>query len=271
MPPVRIAGGRLRFELNGPLRVAKGLPGRLAFDFARLAGSSEKSFLEFARTWGPLGICPHRTTVHHKSPPCLEHLVGDELLETISSWRGQARQVLAMLNIRTALNRGELGTNANWRAVWPGSPPTNRSAAAGVLGIVASTFLSKMNAQPILQCVDDRLTIAFIGGNFLNILKAMAASDRIARWLSSSGALLAEIAVRTTLALQEGAGWRSARTRIAAGSTDRDGMLQKADFISAAVAASVHLGGCQNAERQVVDSYERCCTLCGASLLETSF
>ena len=207
VPPVRMAGGRLRFEVKEPLRVAKGLPGRLVFDFARLAGASEQSFLEFARTWGPLGICPHRTTVHHKSPPCLEHLVGDELVETISSWRGQARQVLAMLNIRTALNRGEPGTTANWRAVWPGSAPTTRSAAAGILGIVASTFLSKMNAQPILQSVDDRLTIAFIGGNFPNIIKAMAASEKIAPWLSSSGALLAEIAVRTTLALQEGAGW----------------------------------------------------------------
>jgi hypothetical protein len=207
VPPARIAGGRLRFKLKGPLRVANGLPGRLVFDFARLANASEQSFLEFARTWGPLGICPHRTTVHHKSSPCLEHLVGDELAEPIASWRGQARQVLAMLNIRTALNRGESGSNANWKAVWPGVAPTNRSAAAGALGIVASTFLSKMNAQPILQCIDDRLTIAFIGGNFLNIIKAMAASEKIAPWLSSSGALLAEIAARTTLALQEGAGW----------------------------------------------------------------
>jgi hypothetical protein len=64
-----------------------------------------------------------------------------------------------------------------------------------------------MNAQPIVQCVDERLTITFVGGNLPNLLKAMAASEEIASWLSSSGTLLAEIAVRTALALQEGAGW----------------------------------------------------------------
>jgi hypothetical protein len=154
-----------------------------------------------------LGICPHRTSVHHKSPPCLAHLVGNELTEPIASWRGQARQVQAMLNIRTALNRGEPGTNADWKVVWPGLAPTSRSAAASALGTVASIFLSKMNAQPILQCVDDRLTITFIGGSFPNILKAMSISRNIKPWLSSSGTLLAEIAVRTILALQESAGW----------------------------------------------------------------
>jgi hypothetical protein len=137
----------------------------------------------------------------------LAHLVGNELTEPIASWRGQARQVQAMLNIRTALNRGEPGTNADWKVVWPGLAPTSRSAAASALGTVASIFLSKMNAQPILQCVDDRLTITFIGGSFPNILKAMSISRNIKPWLSSSGTLLAEIAVRTILALQESAGW----------------------------------------------------------------
>jgi hypothetical protein len=207
VPPVRVTAGRLRFQPKGPLRVAKGQPERLVFDFARLAEASERSFLEFARTWGPLGICPHRTSVHHQSPPCLAYLVDDELREPIASWRGQARHVQAMLNIRTALNRGEPGTNADWKVVWPGLAPTNRSAAADALGIVASIFLSKMNAQPMLQCVDERLTITFVGGNLSNLLKAMAGSKEVAPWLSSSGTLLAEIAVRTALALQEGAGW----------------------------------------------------------------
>jgi hypothetical protein len=45
VPPVRIAGGRLRFKLKGPLRVANGLPGRLVFDFARLANASDSLFL----------------------------------------------------------------------------------------------------------------------------------------------------------------------------------------------------------------------------------
>jgi hypothetical protein len=207
VPPVRLAAGRLYFQPKGPLRPAKGQPERLVFDFAGLSEAPEKAFLEFARTWGALGICPHRTTVHHLSPPCLSHLVGDELAEAIAAWRRQARHVRSILNIKAALNRGQPGTSADWRVVWPRSAPKKRSVATTALGIVASIFLSKMNAQPILQCVDERLTITFIGGKFPTLLKAMAASKEIAPWLSSSGTLLAEIAVRTALALQEGVGW----------------------------------------------------------------
>src|ERR1039458_6121216 len=206
VPPVRLAAGRLYFRPKGPLHPANGQPERLVFDFAGLSEASEKAFLEFSRKWGALGICPHGTTLHHRSPPCL-HLVGDELVEPIAGWRGRARYVRSTLNIRTALNRGQTGSSADWRVVWPGSAPKERSAAAAVLGLVASTFLSEMNAQPILQCVDQRLTFTFIGGKFPTLLKAMTGSKEIAPWLSSSGTLLAEIAVRTALALQEGAGW----------------------------------------------------------------
>ncbi len=206
VPPVRLAAGRLYFQPKGPLHPARGRPDRLVFDFARLSEAPEKAFLEFARVWGAMGICPHQTTLHHRSPPCL-HLVGDELAEPIASWRGRARHVRSTLNIRAALNRGQPGSSADWRVVWPGSAPTERSVAAAALGIVTSIFLSSMNAQPILQCVDQRLTITFVGGNFPTLLKAMAASKEIGPWLSSSGTLLAEVAVRTALALQEGAGW----------------------------------------------------------------
>jgi hypothetical protein len=207
VPPVRMTAGQLRFQPKGSLRVAKGQPERLVFDFARLSEAPEKAFLEFARTWGALGICPHRTTLHHQSPPCLAHLVGGELGEPIAAWRGRARYVRSILNIKTAITRGQPGTAADWKLVWRGSAPKERSAATSFLGIVASTFLSEMNAQPIVQCVDERLTITFVGGNLPNLLKAMAGSKEVAPWLSSSGTLLAEIAVRTALALQEGAGW----------------------------------------------------------------
>jgi hypothetical protein len=207
VPPVRLAAGRLYFHLKGPLHAGKGQPERLVFDFAGLSEAPEKAFLEFARTWGALGICPHRNTLHHQSPPCLLHLDGGELAEPIAGWRGRARYVRSILNIKTAITRGESGAGADWKVVWPGSAPKERRAATSVLGIVASTFLSEMNAQPILQCIDERLTITFVGGNLPNLLKAMAGAEEIASWLSSSGTLLAEIAVRTALALQEGAGW----------------------------------------------------------------
>ena len=154
-----------------------------------------------------MGICPHRTSVHHKSPPCLAHLVGNELTEPIASLArssspgasdaeykdsAQSRRAWHQCGLESGLAR--LSANKQKRR---GQRP----------GDSRFDLLSKMNAQPILQCVDDRLTITFIGGSFPNILKAMSISRNIKPWLSSSGTLLAEIAVRTILALQESAGW----------------------------------------------------------------
>jgi predicted RNA-binding Zn-ribbon protein involved in translation (DUF1610 family) len=68
-------------------------------------------------------------------------------------------------------------------------------------------LLSQVNVQPALHCIDGRLTITFIGGNFNELLKGMGCSKGLESWLSSSGTLLAEIAMRTALALQENAGW----------------------------------------------------------------
>ena len=59
----------------------------------------------------------------------------------------------------------------------------------------------------MVQCLNGHLSITFIGGNFVDLLKAMDDSPRFRPWLSTSGNLLAEIAMRTILAIQEGPGW----------------------------------------------------------------
>ncbi|MGO9452240.1 MAG: hypothetical protein ACLQDV_14530 [Candidatus Binataceae bacterium] len=68
-----------------------------------------------------------------------------------------------------------------------GSFGKNRSSGDSVIGVIG--------------------TIQFVSGNFLDLLKAMDANEDISSWLSTSGYLLAEIAVGTALALQEGTGW----------------------------------------------------------------
>jgi hypothetical protein len=207
VPPVRLAAGKLYFRPAGPLRFCRGQPERLIFDFARLSEAPDRAFLEFARVWGVLGICRHGDLVHHQTPPCLPHRLGDEFVEPIPKWRNRALMVRATLNIKAALKRERLGDPADWKLIWPGKVPDQAKTAAEYLAIVASTLLSKANVQPILQCVEGRLTITFIGGNFEKLLKAMSTSGENEPWLSASGTLLAEIAVRTALTLQEGPGW----------------------------------------------------------------
>jgi len=137
----------------------------------------------------------------------LTRRAGGEYVEPIASWRSRARHIRAILNVKASLKRDELGAPSDWRTIWPLKPPANRSDAAKSLAIVTSILLSQVNVHPALFYVDNRLTIQFIGGNFLDLLKAMDANETISSWLSTSGNLLAEIAVGTALALQEGTGW----------------------------------------------------------------
>jgi hypothetical protein len=208
VPPVRLVPRYLSFRPQEPLRPARGQPERLVYDFAALSDAPETKILEFATVWGVLGLCHrHGKPLHHQVPACTPRRVGDEFFEPIAGWRGRARYVRSILNIKAALNRGDPGLSADWKAVWRGAPPGDRSLALRSLALVASIFLSEIEVQPMLQCVNQRLAVTFIGGKLPQIFKSMAASEGIGPWLSSSGTLLAEIGMRTVLALQEGAGW----------------------------------------------------------------
>ena len=207
VPPVRLEAGNLYFRPTGPLRPSQGLPERLAFDFAALSDKSDEATLGFARGWGVLGICRHQNPVHHRVPACLPRRVGDEFVEPVARWRFRARYVRSMLRIKTALRRDQPGHRDDWKRIWRGSPPVQRHQAAHMLSIAASIFLSQVNVQPFLQCGQGRFAITFIGGNLPGVFKSMGEFKDIRPWLSGAGTLLAEIAIRTVLALQEGPGW----------------------------------------------------------------
>jgi hypothetical protein len=207
VPPVRLERDCLHFRPQGPLRVATGRRERLVFDFANLADASKDAFLEFARRWGVLGLCEHKRPVFHQVPPCLPRRAGSEFVEPIAYWRNRARHIRAILNVKGSLKRDKLGARCDWKTIWPGKPPADRTDAANALAIVTSILLSQVNVQPALLYLDNRLTIKFVGGNFFDLLNAMSANEDLKSWLSTSGTLLAEIAVGTALALQEGTGW----------------------------------------------------------------
>jgi hypothetical protein len=207
VPPVRLESGCLYYRPQGPLQPTRGQRERLVYDFAGLSDAPAGAIFEFARVWGMLGLCHHRKPIHHQIPACRPRQVRDEFVETIASWRVRARYVRSVLNIKAELNRGQPGPSADWKVVWPAPTPKERSLAVRTLAVVASIFLSQAEVQPMLECVNDRLAFTFIGGNLPSLLKRMAVAEGISSWLSTSGNLLAEIAVRTMLALEEGAGW----------------------------------------------------------------
>jgi hypothetical protein len=207
VPPVRLERDFLYFRPQGPLRVATGQRERLVFDFANLADASKDAFLKFANTWGVLGLCEHKKPLFHQLPLCLPRRVGGEFFEPIVYWRGRARHIRAILKIKASLKRDKPGARSDWKTLCPGKPPADRTDAANTLAIVTNILLSEVNVQPALAYINNRLTITFVGGNFFDLLKAMSANENINSWLSTSGTLLAEIAMGTALALQEGAGW----------------------------------------------------------------
>ena len=130
-----------------------------------------------------------------------------EFVEPIAYWRSRARYIRAILNVKASLKRDELAAPSDWTTIWPAKPPADRTGAAKSLAIVTSILLSQVNVHPALFYVDNRLTVRFIGGNFFDLLKAMHTNEDIRSWLSTSGNLLAELAVGTALALQESPGW----------------------------------------------------------------
>ena len=212
VPPVRLKAGSLYFRPQGPLRPATGQKERLVFDFANVADASDDAFLEFAHTWGVLGVCRHNLPLFHRSLLCLPRREGREFAQPIAHWRIRARRIRAILNIKASLKQNKLGASSDWQIIWPAKPPNNRTEAAKSLAIVTSILLSQLSVHPGLFYVHNRLTVKFIGANLLELLKAMTANGEISSWLSTSGNLLAEIAVGTALALQEDTGWKLCST-----------------------------------------------------------
>jgi hypothetical protein len=207
VPEVSLQGNHLCFRPAGPLHPVAGRRERLVFDFANLADASAGAFLEFARSWGALGLCKHQLSILHELPPCLASRADNEFVEPISYWRRRARPIRAILNIKTSLRQGGPGSPADWKIIWRGRPPNDRTDAAQTLGIVTSILLSQSNAHLAIFFIDGHFTINFIGGNLVRLVKAMGSNEATKSWLATSGNLLAQIAVGTAFALQEGTGW----------------------------------------------------------------
>ncbi len=208
VPHIRLQAAKLFFQPHGELQLFSGVVERLPYDFSLLADGSDESVLRFARHWGVLGICGHGKLLQHKEPMCLPLRAGREFVEPVKYWRTLSRYVRSILAIKAALDKDQVGRTSDWKTIWRGpTPPSDRKEAAESLAVVASLFLSQANVQPMLYYAAGRFAVTFIGGNLKKIEEARSENEEIGQWLSTSGSLFAQLAIRTVLTIQEGAGW----------------------------------------------------------------
>jgi hypothetical protein len=73
--------------------------------------------------------------------------VGDEFVEPIAYWRNWARRIQTILNIKASLKRDQLGASSDWKILWPGKLPADRTSAANALAIITSILLSEVRVQ----------------------------------------------------------------------------------------------------------------------------
>jgi hypothetical protein len=124
--------------------------------FVELADASAVSIRNYARTWGPLGICSHGRPCSHSAftsrrnvpgdPPCRPlGWDGEGGLEPVEAWRAYARRAGAILRAAERLRSGRVLELEDWKTLRAPSPvgptPPRKATKLGWL-----LLLSTLNA-----------------------------------------------------------------------------------------------------------------------------
>jgi hypothetical protein len=90
----------------------------LVIDFANLAFVEAETILEFAQTWGVLGLCKHNLPATHNPPIFTSESIDKSCKPTgsepIELWYRFARMSRAMLSLASYLHRNEKGQKQDW-------------------------------------------------------------------------------------------------------------------------------------------------------------
>lgn len=92
--------------------------GQLLERFLGLYSAPDAAILQFARRYGPLGICPHGLPSSHDAN-CRPAGWQDGLCrETLSDWRFYSAHAVAVLKVAAALTRDQLPAPADWQTIY---------------------------------------------------------------------------------------------------------------------------------------------------------
>ncbi len=150
-PPesVRLRGQNLVFDYFGdPAKHGAHVPtAKMLREFMRLGRPRVRAtrYLEFARAWGPLGICEHGVPGHHaRLVESAKHCFlrwcvpyssrGLRTTEPIVSWRRVAGTFVALLNVAAAVAKGKRGDARDWQVLYEDVGAESKLAPSTIQG-----------------------------------------------------------------------------------------------------------------------------------------
>lgn len=183
---------------------------RMLADFITLGFAPAERIAAYARTWGNLGLCndglPYGghpgfwyapvIPFHNHSPECLLRPIPETnylVYEPLDWWRRYARQAKAMLEIASALHKGTLGQDADWRSLFDGEPlPSGYGHYQGngtMLTLSVEAWLGQGIVVPHFQWRGPETTISLYHQNqlfgALTVQLVMAVARALGRWRCS--------------------------------------------------------------------------------------
>ena len=196
---------------------------RLLVDFVALSTERDRGILEFARQWGPLGLCekhgqpaahldrtlcPVRFSVTPPDPGDydLARKVQEtiEFAEPLSLWRQYAAHAHSVLALSAALNSGEKGDPLDWRVAL-GRQIAPEDDRAELLLRLVNLWLEFGKPHPVLApAADGRYELRFTSGNLiLSDLRELGTAGEL---ILRSADLFALLAVQIASAVAGGSG-----------------------------------------------------------------
>lgn len=185
---IELEGSEIRWNPQDANFVTKEVKKELLLDFARLVLVGSESILEFARSWGVLGLCEHGLPATHN--PAQHSLSGQVISvgceptgkESVQEWQEYARKIRAVLNVAAQIRKGEVGRREDWLVLGMDDEQQPKEIRASEILIekIANTLLDLVNVRPRLQMNPAGITISHPANSSLFGVIAIQVAQHVA-------------------------------------------------------------------------------------------
>ncbi|HEV2864238.1 MAG TPA: hypothetical protein VGX48_24790 [Pyrinomonadaceae bacterium] len=181
---VRLEGSEIVWNPQDSEVETKEVEKELLLDFANLVLFGAESILEFARSWGVLGLCEHGWPATHtacfiaSSDGATNRECQPTGRETVEQWQAYARAVRSLLSIASKVRRGDIGRAEDWRVLGVESEgqPKEISSAESLLQNYANRLLDLANVRPRVQLNPAKIRISHpANSSFFGVLAVQVA------------------------------------------------------------------------------------------------